>query len=191
MNRRTIGERALRARGWRIVGEPPSDPVVVFIAAPHTSNEDLFLMLWMSWAKGMHPRFLMKQEAFRGPAGSMFRAVGGIAVDRDRPEGLIEGIVEEAERVGRMQVVIAPEGTRAAGRYWKSGFRRIARTLDVPICLGWCDGPTKQVGFGPSVRPTSDVRADMDLIRAFYADKRGVHPERRTEPRLREEDEQA
>ena len=27
----------------------------------------------------------------------------------------------------------------------------------------------------------------MDLVRAFYADKRGIHPERRTEPRLREE----
>jgi hypothetical protein len=29
----------------------------------------------------------------------------------------------------------------------------------------------------------------MDFIRAFYADKHGVHPELRTEPRLREEDE--
>jgi hypothetical protein len=27
----------------------------------------------------------------------------------------------------------------------------------------------------------------MDLVRAFYADKGGIHPERRTEPRLREE----
>jgi hypothetical protein len=27
----------------------------------------------------------------------------------------------------------------------------------------------------------------MDRIRAFYADKAGVRPERRTEPRLREE----
>ena len=29
----------------------------------------------------------------------------------------------------------------------------------------------------------------MDIIRAFYADKHGVNPENRTEPRLREEDE--
>ena len=27
----------------------------------------------------------------------------------------------------------------------------------------------------------------MDFVREFYADKRGIHPERRTEPRLREE----
>jgi hypothetical protein len=28
----------------------------------------------------------------------------------------------------------------------------------------------------------------MDRVRAFYADKRGIHPDRRTQPRLREED---
>jgi hypothetical protein len=33
------------------------------------------------------------------------------------------------------------------------------------------------------------VRADMDLIRAFYADKVGRHPEKFTTPRLAEESE--
>jgi hypothetical protein len=36
--------------------------------------------------------------------------------------------------------------------------------------------------------PTDDVRADMDRIRAFYADKTGLKPEMATPPRLREED---
>jgi hypothetical protein len=27
----------------------------------------------------------------------------------------------------------------------------------------------------------------MDFVRAFYADKQGIRPERRTEPRLRDE----
>jgi hypothetical protein len=43
-------------------------------------------------------------------------------------------------------------------------------------------------GLGPTIDLTGDVRADMDVIRAFYADKSGLRPERRTEPRLREED---
>ncbi len=43
-------------------------------------------------------------------------------------------------------------------------------------------------GLGPTIELTGDVRADMDVIRAFYADKSGLRPERRTEPRLREED---
>ena len=43
-------------------------------------------------------------------------------------------------------------------------------------------------GLGPTIELTGDVRADMDVIRAFYADKSGLRPELRTEPRLREED---
>ena len=43
-------------------------------------------------------------------------------------------------------------------------------------------------GLGPTIDLTGDVASDMDRIRAFYADKAGVRPERRTEPRLREED---
>ncbi len=42
-------------------------------------------------------------------------------------------------------------------------------------------------GLGPTLHLTGDVAADMDLVRAFYADKAGFAPERRTEPRLREE----
>jgi hypothetical protein len=37
------------------------------------------------------------------------------------------------------------------------------------------------------MRPTGDVAADMDVIRAFYADKGGVKPANKTTPRLREE----
>lgn len=44
-----------------------------------------------------------------------------------------------------------------------------------------------RTGTDPTSTATSDVVADMDLVRAFYADKRGIHPERRTEPWLREE----
>ena len=43
-------------------------------------------------------------------------------------------------------------------------------------------------GLGPTITLTGDVSADMDVIRAFYADKAGVRPEFRTEPRLREEE---
>ena len=38
-----------------------------------------------------------------------------------------------------------------------------------------------------SFHPTGDVVADMDLVRAFYADKHGIRPALRTEPRLRDE----
>ena len=190
MDKRAIGARALRMRGWTIAGEgPPPDPVVVMIAAPHTSAWDFPLMLWLSWASGVEPHFLAKQELFRGPLGPFMRGVGGITVDRGNPQGVVDDLAARAATAEHFQLVIAVEGTRAKKSYWKSGFYRIAQQADVPMCLGFCDSPTMTVGYGPTIRPTGDVRADMDRIRAFYADKHGVNPENRTEPRLREEDE--
>ena len=189
MDKRPIGVRALRMRGWTIAGEPPPpDPVVIMVAAPHTSAWDFPLMLWLSWASGVDPHFLAKEELFRGPLGPFMRSVGGLTVDRRNPEGVVDELAARAASAEHFQLVIAVEGTRKKKQYWKSGFYRIAQQADLPICLGWCDGPTRTVGYGPTIRPTGDVRADMDVIRAFYADKRGVNPELRTEPRLREED---
>ena len=85
-------------------------------------------------------------------------------------------------------IVIPPEATRSIGTYWKSGFRRIAADAGIPIVLTYLDGPSRTGGYGPIFHPTSDVVADMDRIRAFYADKHGLRPDRFTEPRLREEE---
>ena len=84
-------------------------------------------------------------------------------------------------------LVIAAEGSRAKAEYWKSGFYRLAQQTGLPILKGFVDGPTKTAGIGPTLIPSGDVRADMDKIRAFYADKFGFYPEKKTEPRLREE----
>ena len=81
-------------------------------------------------------------------------------------------------------LVIAPEGTRKHSSAWKSGFYRIAVGADVPVTPCSVDGATRQVCFGPELRMTGDVTSDMDLIRAFYADKGGVHPSGKGEVRL-------
>ena len=44
------------------------------------------------------------------------------------------------------------------------------------------------VGLGPTLDLTGNVKADMDQVRAFYADKAGFNPKLRTEPRLRTEE---
>ena len=59
----------------------------------------------------------------------------------------------------------------------------------MPIQLGFVDASTRTFGWGPTYELTGDMRADMDAIRAFYADKTGVHPEKASVPRLRGEDE--
>jgi hypothetical protein len=57
----------------------------------------------------------------------------------------------------------------------------------LPVTLGYADGSTKTAGLGETIKLTGDVEADMNRVRAFYADKSGVRPEYRTEPRLQDE----
>lgn len=189
MDQARLAQAIIKRTGWKLVGSPPDVPAAILIGAPHTSNWDLALMLLMTRARGMSPHFLMKKEAFRGPAGPLMRKLGGIPVDRSVASGLVARYANQASGGEHFQLVIAPEGTRKARHYWKSGFYRIAEEANVPIVLGFVDGPTKTFGYGPALQPTGDVRADMEVIRAFYADKSGITPSKRTEPRLREEDE--
>ncbi|MCZ7683799.1 MAG: hypothetical protein M5U28_35560 [Sandaracinaceae bacterium] len=53
---------------------------------------------------------------------------------------------------------------------------------------GYLDYARKRGGFGLTLTPSGDVRADMDVIRAFYRDKKGKFPEKFGPVRLREED---
>ena len=185
--RSLLARAVLALSRYRITGEPPEDPVCVMVAAPHTSNWDFILMIAMAWSSGISPVWLGKKEMFWGPLGPLFRAMGGIAVDRDNPAGLASTMADLARNGHVSAVVIPPEATRSKAEYWKSGFRRIAADAGIPIVLTYLDGPTRTGGYGPTFHPTADVVADMDQIRAFYADKHGVRPNRFTQPLLREE----
>ena len=55
------------------------------------------------------------------------------------------------------------------------------------MTLGFVDRTTMTVGLGPTLDLTGDVSADMDRIRAFYADEAGFDPSRRGEVRLASE----
>ncbi len=134
---------------------------------------------------------LIKKELFAGPLGWLLPRLGGIPLDRDNPAGVVRDLVREARSGEPFLLILAAEGTRKKGAYWKSGFWRIARAANLPIALAFVDGPTRTAGFGPTITATADVVADMDKVREFYRDKRGIHPELRTEPRLREEETRA
>jgi 1-acyl-sn-glycerol-3-phosphate acyltransferase len=184
--RKAMARLVLRLARWRTVGDIPSSGILV--GAPHTSNWDWVAMWLLMWSGGVPPRVLIKAEVMRTPLGPLLRANGGISLDRQNPGAVVRDLVAEAKSGEPFLLIIAAEGTRKKVDYWKSGFYRIARQTGLPISMGFIDGPTRTVGFGPTFLPTGDVVADMDVVRAFYADKHGIHPQLRTEPRLREED---
>lgn len=185
MVRQRLARLVLRATRWRTVGEVP--PAAVIVGAPHTSNWDFVLMLLVMWQGAATPRALVKKELFRGPAGWLLTSCGCIPVDRDNSADLVRGLAARTRGDEPFLLVLAAEGTRRKTEYWRSGFYRIAERAGLPVALSFVDGPTRTVGFGPTLRLSGDVAADMDLVRAFYADKRGLRPALKTEPRLREE----
>lgn len=187
MLRRALARLYWACSRWTLSSEPAPDRPTVLLGVPHTSNWDFVLMLGIAWRLGIHVRWLGKSSLFKGWRGPVMRRLGGIPVDRSDPSRVVADVVARIRSGERFGLVVTPEGTRGAGSHWKSGFYRIARETGLGVTLGYVDRTTMTTGLGPTIDLTGDVAADMDVIRAFYADKSGLRPEYRTEPRLREE----
>ncbi|MGB3730781.1 1-acyl-sn-glycerol-3-phosphate acyltransferase [Microbacterium sp.] len=172
---------------WTLQTEPAPTRPTVLVGAPHTSNWDFVLMLAIAWRLGIDVRWMGKKTLFAGWRGPIMRALGGIPVDRGDPGRVVGDVVAQVRAGAVFGLVITPDGTRQGHSHWKSGFYRIARETGMPVTLGYVDRTTMTTGLGPTIELTGDVAADMDRIRAFYADKAGARPEHRVEPRLREE----
>ncbi|WP_454130228.1 1-acyl-sn-glycerol-3-phosphate acyltransferase [Microbacterium aurum] len=187
MIRRLLARLFWLCSRWRLRTEPAPTRPTVLVGAPHTSNWDFVLMLAIAWRLGIHIRWLGKASLFAGWRGPVMRALGGIAVDRADAARVVAEIVARVNAGEVFSLVVTPDGTRGGNAYWKSGFYRIARETGMPVTLGYVDRTTMTTGLGPTIELSGDVAADMDRIRAFYADKAGLRPERRTEPRLSSE----
>lgn len=188
MLRRLLAHAFWAVIPWKFVSEPAPQQPAVILGAPHTSNWDFAFMLGIAWRLGIPLRWLGKHTLFTSWRGPLMRALGGIPVDRTEPSKVVDEVVARVQAGEIFGLVITPDGTRSGHTHWKSGFYRIARTTGMPVVLGYVDRTTRTTGLGPTLDLTGDIAADMDRIRAFYADKTGYHPSLRVEPRLREED---
>jgi 1-acyl-sn-glycerol-3-phosphate acyltransferase len=188
---RGLGALYLRVSGWRVEGRFPDATRAVIIAAPHTSNWDLPLMLAVAWVLGIRPAWLGKRELFRWPFGRFMRRLGGLPVDRRGRQNLVQQAVARFDAADRLHLVIPPSGTRSRATHWKSGFYHIARGARVPVVCAFLDYRRKVGGIGPVLAASGHVGADMARIRAFYAGIHGRFPASTTPVRLLEEDEAA
>jgi 1-acyl-sn-glycerol-3-phosphate acyltransferase len=173
---------------WKLVTEPAPTRPTLLLGAPHTSNWDFVFMLGIAWRLGIEFRWLGKSSLFVGWRGPIMRGLGGIPVDRADASRVVAEVVARIHAGEVFSLVVTPDGTRGGNKGWKSGFYRIARETGMPVTLGYVDRTTMSTGLGPTLGLTGDIPADMDRIRAFYADKSGFHPHKRVEPRLSAED---
>lgn len=174
---------------WDVEGDPPAGvPRAVVIAAPHTSNWDLPHMLAASFIFRLRLSWMGKDTLFVGPFGWFLRWMGGVPVDRRAPRGMVKEVAGTFASRDRLALAVPPSGTRKRAAHWKSGFYWIAVEAKVPILMCYLDYGARKAGIGPVLHPTGDIRADMDVIRAFYLGRRGKFPESETPVLVREEE---
>jgi len=184
-----LAKHFLDLLGWQIVGQLPQKHRFVLITVPHTSNWDFMYMRLVSTILGVHIRWMGKEELFKGPLGPISRALGGIPVKRSKSTNMVAQMIQAFDERDELILAVPPAATRSKSEYWRSGFYHIAMGAGVPVTMGFLDYARKQAGFGPSIHLTGDIKADMDKIRAFYADIQGKFPEHKSVIRLKAEDE--
>lgn len=120
----------------------------------------------------------MKKDWFFFPLGIIFKAIGGIPVDRSgKGPSLVDSLIHRFKSSDNLVLAITPEGTRKRVEQWHTGFLRIAIGADVPILLGAIDFSTKQVCITRQYKPSDDIAADIIAIKHYYKQFKGKHPE--------------
>lgn len=166
-----------RLLGWKTNVTVPNYDKCVICAAPHTSNWDLFIGKLFYGAIGRKTSFMMKKEWFFFPLGLIFKAVGGIPVNRGRKSSLVDQMTEKFVSSKHFHLAITPEGTRKANPNWKKGFYYIALKAQVPIMPIGIDYPSKTISSTKAVMPTGDIEKDMREIKLYFKNFKGKNPE--------------
>ena len=177
-NMQKISQYILRFFGWKLnvlVNEPAKSVICV---APHTSNWDFPIGKLSYLALGREASFLMKKSWFFFPMGELFRAMGGIPVDRSKKSSITDLMAEEFENRSRFHLAITPEGTRSLVEKWKMGFYHIALKANVPIQIAYIDYAKKEMGILDLFYPTGNEEADLVKIQNYYKTVQACFPDK-------------
>ncbi len=172
-----IAKKILDWCGWQLSVTVPDYEKCVICVAPHTSNWDFIVGKLAYLSIGRQAGFLMKKDWFFFPLGSLFRAMGGVPVERSRRTDMVGQIVARYNKSARMALAITPEGTRKPNKEWKRGFYYIAQQANIPIVLAYIDYGRKRIGLERTFIPTGDVEADMVEIKKYYMPFAGKNPD--------------
>lgn len=167
----------MRAAGWRFEGTVPDIPKLVLIVAPHTSNWDFILGLVAKTALRLRVSWLGKHTLFGWPWGRLWRALGGLPVDRSAAGGLVDSVLNEFAQREQLVLALSPEGTRGRVARWKSGFHRVALAAGVPIVPLAFDYSVRAVRFLPPLTPSPDYERDLATLRAHFTPGMAYRPE--------------
>ena len=175
---RAFGRLMMRIVGMKLGGTIPDVPKVILIGAPHTSNWDLLLAMGMKYELGLNYSWMMKKEAFFFPFGSMFKAMGGIPIDRKAAKDVVGQMEDWFASKDKAWIGITPEGTRSKVGKYKKGYLRIAYTAGVPVFVVGVNSETRTLIFDQFMDLTGDIDVDNANIRDFVRSRHtGLKPD--------------
>ena len=167
-----------KIKGWKINANLTEGyKKCVVIAAPHTSNWDFLYSLAVFFKLKIPVRFLAKKELFVWPVKGLLKNMGGMAVQRSKSSKLVDDIITLFKQEKELMLMIPAEGTRSSVAKWKTGFYHVALGANVPVLLGYLDYEKKIAGFGPLLYMTGNPATDAKMIKDFYRNIKGKHPE--------------
>ncbi len=154
--------------GWKITGKVIVPKFVVAVI-PHTSNWDFIVGLLVRAAGDInHCRYVGKNSLFVFPFGYLFKALGGIPVDRSKSTNFVDSVVALYPQHDKLGICLSPEGTRSHVTKLKTGFYYIAKNANVPIILCKFDWKNKIVDYAEPFYLTDNMEADMDYILNYF-----------------------
>ena len=175
---RWIGNIILKSMGWTLHGELPNLKKAILIGGPHTSNWDLPLAMGSMLSIGFKFSWMMKKEAFFWPLGGLWKALGGIPIDRKAQTDVVGQIKEFFEVQDKVWLGLTPEGTRAKVERYKTGYLRIAKAVGVPLFIAGIDSVNKRVVLDKLWDPVGDIETENAAIQAYIESTYvGVNPE--------------
>jgi len=164
----------LKIINWRIEGNIPEGlNKYIIIVAPHTSNWDFLLGVFVRGAMGFHSNYLGKDSLFKPPFGFFFKAIGGIPVDRSRHLNMVDQVVAEVKKRNKFGLAITPEGTRRKVEKWKTGFYFISWKACIPIIPVQMDWEHRMVRFLDPFYPSGDLSKDLLIIQSKFINIKG------------------
>lgn len=173
-----ISKFILQLAGWKVAVTEVEPTKSVICVAPHTSNWDFIIGKLAYSALGREASFLMKKSWFFFPMNIIFKAMGGVPIDRSKKNSVTQQMVEEFANRKKLHLAITPEGTRSLVKIWKMGFYYIAKGAGVPIQLAYIDYKKKEVGITSTFIPTDNEEDDIKRIQNFYRNVQAKFPEK-------------
>ncbi|BCO18949.1 acyltransferase [Alteromonas sp. KC3] len=158
----------LTKRGWVVEGEFINERKAIIAVAPHTSNWDFFIGLFVVFSFRLNLNFFGKHTIFKPPLGAVVRRLGGIPIERSKAHGVVSVIATQIKQADDLILALAPEGTRSPIFPWKTGFMHIAREAEIPIQVIGIDYAKKAIVLGPIIQKVTNIDEQMQTIYAFY-----------------------